>query len=207
MDIVKALSRQRLETYRCLAVETDQRVLDRYLWNVAISEALYMALHFLEIALRNHVHDVIALGSNDADWLVHGRFLDPREKTLVAKAVNNLNHQHKDLSAGNAIAELNFGFWTSLFDVRYERILWQKWIKEVFPSMPRRLRTRHIILGRLNKIRKLRNRVFHYEPIWHLNNLYQQHDEILQTINWISPELEKLVHSKNRFPEVFLQRP
>ena len=123
------------------------------------------------------------------------------------RAIDTLKYQNKKPSTGDIIAELNFGFWTSLFDVRYERIFWQKLIKDMFPSMPRRLRTRHTASARLNRIRKLRNRVFHYEPIWHWADLQEQYREILETTHWISPETATLVHSKSRFPGILTERP
>jgi len=96
---------------------------------------------------------------------------------------------------------------TKIIDARYERSLWQKSIKNIFPSMPRSLRTRHVILARINRTRKLRNRVFHYEPIWHFEDFEKRHDEILETIMWISPDVETLVRSKDRFQEIFLRNP
>ena len=73
----------------------------------------------------------------------------------------------------------------------------------VFPSMPQGIRKRRTISGRLNSIRRLRNRVFHYEPIWHWKNLSKQHDEILETIAWINPHMADLVKITDRFPEIY----
>lgn len=108
------------------------------------------------------------------------------------------------------IPELTFGFWNSLLDSRYERLpahcldpharpLWPFLLKPVFPHAPRYLRTRAQILTRLNAIRKLRNRVFHHETIWHHPNLNQVYAEIMEAIDWISPEMEQMIRAVDGF--------
>ncbi|MDC0711753.1 hypothetical protein POL68_25010 [Stigmatella sp. ncwal1] len=36
----------------------------------------------------------------------------------------------------------------------------------------------------------LRNRVFHYEPIWHWEDLPQQYASLRQALGWFEPELD-----------------
>jgi len=100
------------------------------------------------------------------------------------------------------VAELHFGFWTSLLDVRYEhnQLFWPKLLKPCFPAMPRKLRTRHYLSKQLNRIRKLRNRVFHYEPIWHWQDLVEQHSILLMLIKWLSPAAKQYVDLLDEFP-------
>jgi hypothetical protein len=203
MEIAEALSFQRLEAYRQSPSENEQQILPRYLRNVLLSEALYPVLHFLEVSLRNHTHAIIAEGVSDQGWLAKARCLESREAALVRKAIETLARQDKELNSGNLIAELNFGFWTSLFDVRYERVFWQRSIKHLFPEIPRTHRTRHTVSARLNRIRRLRNRVFHYEPIWHWKDLPEQHAAILETIGWMSPATAQTALAIDRFSAVF----
>ena len=47
MEIAEALSYQRLAAYRRSPLESEQQMMQRYLWNVALSEALYPTLLFL----------------------------------------------------------------------------------------------------------------------------------------------------------------
>ena len=49
----------------------------------------------------------------------------------------------------------------------------------------------------------LRNRVFHYEPIWYWESLPKQHDEILETITWINPSMAGLVRLTDHFPDAY----
>lgn len=72
--------------------------------------------------------------------------------------------------------------------------------------MPRRIRTRKTLSTRLNKVRHLRNRTFHHEPIWHWADLLQQHNELIETIGWINPALQETVKILvDRFPMIYHQ--
>lgn len=110
------------------------------------------------------------------------------------------------MEPGRLVAELSFGFWTTLFDVRYEqgRILWPRLFSArlLDASSPRSMRSRKALSPLLNRIRHLRNRVFHHEPIWHWNDLPQQHQLALQMIGWFSPALRATIEPNDRFVSV-----
>ena len=57
----------------------------------------------------------------------------------------------------------------------------------------------------LNDFRKLRNRVFHHEPIWNHSDLAATHQEMLNVAGWISPEMKLLLQTIDRFPAVYSQ--
>ena len=91
----------------------------------------------------------------------------------------------------------------SLFIGRYEVTFWRKLLSAVFPNAPAYLRKRDEIHARLDRIRRLRNRVFHHEPIWHLRDLPEQHRLILETIGWISPAMLAMTGLLDRFDNVY----
>jgi len=173
----------------------------RYFWNVALSESLYPGLQGLEVTLRNGIHEAAASRFGKEYWF--DEVLVSQESQVFQEIVRRLNSQEKPTTVGQLIANSHFGFWVSLFNSRYEGILWPGLLKAVFPAMPNRLRTRRSLSARLNGIRKLRNRVFHYEPIWKYPNLAQLHGEIWETIGWISPDMLAAVKLFDRFPEVY----
>lgn len=72
----------------------------------------------------------------------------------------------------------------------------------VFPSIPPHLRKRKAISSRLNRVRLLRNRAFHHEPIWHWRDLREQYDAIRELLQWISPPLNSTITLNDRFPDV-----
>jgi hypothetical protein len=117
----------------------------------------------------------------------------------VEAAKNSLQRQNKNIDAGRIVAELHFGFWNSLFYARYEQSLWRPLIKKVFPRMNPRLHNRNSISARLEKIRKLRNRIFHFEPVWYFN-LKERHNEIIEVLSWIEPAMVEMLKPADRFP-------
>ena len=173
----------------------------RYFWNIALSESLYPGLQILEITLRNSLHEVISSDVGMEDWF--DRIITPQDVPTLDEIKTRLTDQKISMSVGQLIANSNLGFWVSLFNRRYENILWPKLLKDVFPYMPNSLRTRKNLSSRLNSIRRLRNRIFHYEPIWNRPNLGQRHDEILETIGWINPDMLEAVRLFDGFPEVY----
>ncbi len=85
------------------------------------------------------------------------------------------------------------------FNKKYDQILWHRIIKTTFPHMHARIRTRATLSKRLNQIRKLRNRIFHYEPIWYYNDLKKHHEQIIETIGWIEPAIKDMIQPIDHF--------
>lgn len=200
----KAISHERLDAYRQRGTDgSDLNLFAHYAWNIALCESLYPALQGLEVALRNSIHDVATTAYRTEFWFDDPHVIPhPREQDTVRKAKEALLRDRKSPEAGRVVAELSFGFWTSLFDVRYEQILWPRLLKTVFPFMPRHIRTRKTLSKRLHRIRHMRNRVFHHEPIWHWHDLTQQHAELREAIGWINPAMLKMIKVLDRFLDV-----
>nr|QKW93829.1 hypothetical protein [Vitiosangium cumulatum] len=201
-----ALSRPRLDNYRTSAADTPRIVMGRYLWNLALCKALYPGLQFLEVAFRNKLHDALKAHFGAAAWF-DLPWLSSREQQKVADAKVELQKRQTPLEPDRIVAELSFGFWTSLLSGTYDQVIWNQRavVRQSLPHMPNRLRTRRRISDRMHQIRLLRNRVFHYEPIWHWKNLAQQYAELRQTLQWFEPELLHLLHMPDSFEEVYMQ--
>jgi hypothetical protein len=199
-QLSRATSSRRLEPYRHgNTFGDDTKIYGAYAWNVVLSESLYPAFHGIEIALRNSIHEAASQEFGDQYWFKSR--LKPNEQGILTEVTDRLNSQKKPLQAGDFVAAFIFGFWVSLFNRRYEQVLWPRLLSPVFPSIPRRQRTRKDLFKRLDKIRILRNRVSHHEPIWHWKDLTEQHHEILETIGWISPAMLELTKLLDRFPD------
>jgi len=202
------VSAERIGSYRRGGAD-DEEALARYLWNIALCEALYPSLHCLEIALRNMVFEAAAatfpLAGAAECWLEHPGILHADEARAVRAAAQRLGRRGKPCEAGRLVAELSFGFWTALFDVRYEqdRVLWPRlFARKIFAHAPRQQRSRKALSPLLNRVRHLRNRAFHHEPIWHWSDLAQQHALVVDLLGWMSPELRATVSAIDRFPRV-----
>lgn len=170
---------------------------------MALSESLYPSVQLLEIALRNTIHRAASQHFGRESWFdVHDVLQHNHERDAIQKAKIALTQQNKPHEAARIVAEVSFGFWTSLLDRRYEQTLWPKLLKPAFPYMPRALRTRKELSKRFHTVRQLRNRVFHHEPIWYWRDLTEQHWQILEALAWIEPAAHDLVRAMDRFPAV-----
>ena len=205
-ELTGIFSQERLDSYlsnaKCNNSKTDALI--AYSWNIELSQALYPALQILEITLRNSMHQAITNSFQTESWY-ELPFLHDREKTQVNQAKDSLKKNKKPLEKGRIVAELPFGFWTSLFDIRYEhgQILWPKLLKPTFPFLPKGQRTRPFLSRELNRIRLLRNRVFHYEPIWHWRDLSDQHNSITNLTRCLSPSASKYLSIFDRFIDIY----
>ncbi len=201
-NLAASISGERLAPYE-QAIDQNEVPISyaRYFWNIALSESLYPGLQVLEVTLRNSIHDAISLDRGKEDWF--NEVLSDQELPALAKIKKRLGSQNVPLPLGQLVANSSFGFWVTLFNRRYENILWPRLLEDVFPFIPNRVRTRKRIFGRLNHIRKLRNRIFHYEPIWKWEELPQSHNGILEVIGWINPDMLEAVKLFDRFPEVY----
>lgn len=202
-------SQQRLDGYlnHAKCNNSKDEALIAYSWNIELSQALYPALQVLEIALRNSLHQVITTFYNTEFWL-DLPFLHNNEKEDVQHAKEKLIREKKPLEAGRLVAELSFGFWTALFDIRYEhgQVLWPKLLKPTFPFLPKGQRTRQFLSRELNQIRFLRNRIFHYEPIWHWRDLLNQHTSAVNLIGGLSKSAQEYLNIFDQFKNVYSNR-
>ena len=98
--------------------------LARYLLNVALCESLYAPLHLCEIGLRNAIHRELTKQMKQEDWFDSPAFqLKDRAKKEIAEAKQKVVNECKPVTADNVISNLNFGFWTNLFDTHYVHYL------------------------------------------------------------------------------------
>jgi len=155
---------------------------------------------------ENRLHQAIAAVCGNVDWILAPRFLKDIEIETIKRAKSDLAVRKKPLTAGYLIAELKFGFWTSLADSRYDK-MWHTIIKPIFPAMPNTIRTRAEISKRLHSVRHLRNAVSHHHSIWHWKDLEQRYADIYKLLEWMEPAYAACVKAHDRFPSVFKSGP
>lgn len=198
-----ALAVERLEVYRQDGVSAEIGFA-RYLLNLALCESLYTPLHLAEVALRNAIHRALSVRYSSETWYDSGLVpLSEWQRKAVAGAREHLMEMGKAHTAGRMVAELTFGFWAGFFNKQYARNgLGFYLAKNAFPHAPREERDLAKLDARWERIRALRNRVFHHERIVHFTDLDAQHILILDVIGWIRPELRQLADALDRFATV-----
>ena len=69
--------------------------------------------------------------------------------------------------------------------------------------MPKHLRQRDTIADALYRIRTLRNRIYHYEPIFNnLQDLEKLYNEMLTFLVWLDKDLPNLLSDIDRFNDI-----
>lgn len=203
------ISPARLEAYRQGGSDLD--MVTNYLWNMQLSEALYPTLQSLELALRNTIHHNARIQFGNDFWFDDPSAvpLRPNEANSLLAAKRKLRKVPKPWPIGKLVAELGFGFWTGLLQRPYDVPLWRgpannyQLLRDCFPNAPRFMYDREKLWRRYDRMRETRNRVFHHEPIWNYNDLTQRHDQVLESIEWISPTLHTTAVLFDRFPLVY----
>lgn len=163
---------------------------DEYKQNIKDSEEYYILLSIFEISLRNSIDNYFKEKISN-DWL-NSSFLNQDAKQRIIESKNKITQRKEIISHDKIIAELAFGFWTSLFRKSNSNLFRIKDIKNIFPNIPKRnerFMTRHILDKELNKIRKFRNRVFHYEPIINKKEYLYIKEDIFILLSYFDDEI------------------
>ncbi len=198
--IIKTISDERFSPYSKRYPDKIKKGFFLYQSNIEISQSFYSSLSILEISLRNGINKSFSEYFSNNSW--HRENL-PMELSKQVKEIEiKLTRSRKDPTIDRIVAELNFGFWTMLFNRKYAKIFWKPLLK-VFPYIPKENRKRTIVSSKLNHIRTFRNRIYHYDPIiWDIKEILIKRKEIFDVMNWIEPEMAKWAGNIDTFEGV-----
>jgi len=185
-----SLSVARLGTYEAAtgaSGDSDPSALALYAWNAQVSAAFLAPLHICEVVIRNAAAEAL-------ESIYGPRW--PWEQTFVLSLPDNHGVRYsprRDLtgvaarqpSTGKVIPELKFVFWQQLFTHRHDVRMWDSHLLRVFPGHPHGSTTVHLrnrIFQDLDKLRNLRNRIAHHEPIF-ARNLCADFERIVELVS------------------------
>jgi hypothetical protein len=197
-----ALSLERFSRYLDWAAGNRERAIELYTLNTRISESLYIPLQALEVVLRNRIHAVMTEAHHENWFSDAGFLLGDRQPEQLAKAINDIRANKKDPIAGRIVAELTFGFWTAMFGKVYED-LWQSTLHRIGKRPQGKGLVRKDFARPLARVRRLRNRVAHHEPIIMFTDLRARHDRIVEMVEWLAPAAAAWCRQLDRFDEVY----
>lgn len=187
-----------------------------YRWNAQLASAYWTPLHFMEVAVRNAVHDSLSDYFGKQDWFegpiagAGAEWLYDSEREAVEKAISKLH----TISPGKVVAELHFGFWVGLLSGRYmpppsvragadyHDLVWVKGgVGRKFGGAKR-----GIIYKRLNRLRLFRNRIAHHEHLMG-ENLDLVSQDIDETLKLLDPATATWVRAMSDVQKVRNSRP
>ena len=169
-----------------------------YLWNIEISGAFWGSFNLLEITLRNSIHEQLVKMTSDINWWARSDILHLNERLIVEKVKVKLIGKDVDFVAGNLISELGLGFWVALLSKKYHQALWVDSLENAFPGYSGR---RSQLYSDLDRLRKLRNRIAHHEPIYR-RDLSKDQESICEILGFLNHEVEKLLRKLSRVPKL-----
>lgn len=192
------ISLERFGTYLELAQGDRRLAIQMYLRNAALGGAFHGPLQALEVTLRNAIHRTLT-ASCGVFWFDDSRLLRATEQTSVRRANQKIRNQR---TPGRVVAELNFGFWVALFSKSYDHGLWRTDLHLIFTPKPNR-RELH---DQLDRLRTLRNRIAHHEPILQ-RDVRVDHERILWILKMLSPVTAAWVAHHSRVIEILNTNP
>lgn len=202
----------RVSRYQKAANGDKKKAMAMYYANARLARAFQPLISCFEVVLRNQLHYALANHFNDVQWLVNqkaGFISDPSLTHVVKKTgkmkVNDflkkeverseraLTEKGRNVTAGRVIAELNFGFWNSLYETHHYALL--KGVPcTIFRSLPTGI-GRKEVNQRVQQIRVMRNRISHNEPLCFNDKQYdmayvnEMYAMIRDFLGWIDPKI------------------
>ena len=199
----KIFSAKRMERCFSLYPDNENRAILHYRCNLQLAEAFYVSLSVLEVTLRNALCRELETMTGREDWYA----IFPTTPGLtklnryITQASRQIAERHERITPSKIVAELTFGFWVSLLNSEYERLLWKD-LRRAFPFMPKHERKRKNVSTPLNQFRTIRNRVFHNESIcWNIYHVENIHQNMTTMIGWINKDVPNWLAETDRFNE------
>lgn len=144
--------------------------LNLYAWNAEVSAAFLAPLHICEVVVRNAIADAIEAQYGERwPWSAGFERSLPDPANGYSQRKDLCNARRNQLTTGKVIPELKFAFWQKLLSQRHDMRLWNRYLTTIFPNIDSSLavaQQRQALFEQLEKVRKLRNRIAHHEPIF-----------------------------------------
>jgi hypothetical protein len=193
--VVAVLSRPRIDGYLAASAGNVDAAVALYRWNVEVSAAFAVPLHWAEMGFRNALHSRLAALFGRDDWWEPAP-LDANGHRKVAEARAVLRRLGKDPAVSDSVV----GFWVSLLASRYHRTFWMPALWRGFPG-----RSRQDVHADYLHLLQLRNRISHGEPI-HRRHLEADHITVCRLLGELSPAALREVVRHDPVPAVLARR-
>ena len=214
--IKKYISDARLLRYEQVCNNDTRRALKLYQANLRLSQSFYPLLALFEVVLRNALNEQLTLHFNNSNWLrdqiLPAGFMSHQSlgnQFFLRKSVQKILRNNPNCSHGKIIGDLNFGFWTELFEKTPYKLLQGRPI-QIFTRLPTGT-NRNIINQKLNIIRQFRNRISHHEPIifdndnngnpvFSIQHASEIYAHMMDIFNWLDLDFNAWTRKINNVP-------
>ncbi len=184
-NVTRTISQPRFDAYLSYCDDDWEKALLLYQWNIQISAAFLLPLHFFEISARNAVSEVLERVYTP-QWPWDSSFYCSLPGGQGSPRSNLRSTRREQSTTGQVIANLKLFFWEKMFTSRHDTRLWKDNIMFAFPNAESGLsyqQVRSEIYAKISSVRRLRNRIAHHEPIFQ-RDLLEDYNNILNLIEW-----------------------
>lgn len=189
--IKKYITQSRLSAYSDM---------EEYKQNLLVSKSMYIPLSILEVSIRNAVDNHFSNFYGNG-WLINeATFLQRDAIRKITEAKARIQEREESLTREKLVAELPFGFWTSLFQQPYDKNLRFSNLRQIFSNLPKqeeKIVDRKYLSSQLNLIRAFRNRISHHEKVIGKEKYMNIENDILEILNFLHVELHAYVTRLN----------
>ena len=174
--------------------------MEEYKQNLLVSKSMYIPLSILEVSIRNAVDNHFSYFYGNG-WLINeATFLQRDAIRKITEAKVRIQEREESLTREKLVAELPFGFWTSLFQQPYDKNLRFSYLRQIFSNLPKqeeKIVDRKYLSSQLNLIRAFRNRISHHEKVIGKEKYMNIKNDILEILNFLHVELHAYVTRLN----------
>lgn len=191
------------------ATKTDDEAVELYGWNAEISAAFLVPLHIAEVTVRNAASDGLeAVYGHRWPWSTVFEQSLPNPQRGYNQRRDLLSARVGQGTTGKVIPEVKFVFWQKLFTQRHDVRLWDAQILQLFPNAPQTsaAAVRSRVYTDLERIRNLRNRIAHHEPVF-TRNLSDDLAMVLELVRFRSSETAMWLAAREDVTRLLSERP
>lgn len=198
-QLIETIGRERLTAYTD-QTECYREALKLYALNARLSKHIFEAVGGFEVSLRNAISSTISSYYERDDWYRSKRFLSPamvERRRNIHEVRKRLINDRREVRTGRIVAGLSFHFWVALHEKKHRDTIWTPYLHKIWPK-GESIKDVH---KDLLKIRDLRNRIAHFEPIFHekwknrVNLIWNRFDHISpEKSKWYKDRLEEKIN-------------
>ena len=201
-ELIVSISPQRFSTYKAIylqivpshCISDEYREVMFYMHVQKIYSHFFIPVQVLEVTLRNRIHNAMSIHYETESWfelLLAEDFCSYVTKKIFEDTKKNALKDFKKYSRKKIpdrvirpedyVGRLNFGYWVELLQAQYRQTLfWQTKTDMVFPY---RANTKiGPIYDSMKRIKSIRNRLYHYEPLWKNSRRFQNINDFCKNI-------------------------
>jgi hypothetical protein len=208
-NLPNVLSAPRFATYLAEKNGDKHLALALYQWNLELSAAFFVPLQLCEVSVRNAIVEAIE-ATYGANWPWETSFeISLRNPPTGYSPRRDLLSVRRLPTTGKVVAELKFVFWEKMLTHGHDAVIWNPHLRMIFPNTNpdktiQALRTEGY--DSLLKIRDLRNRIAHHEPIFK-RNIQEEYNRIRNVISWTNSTAASWVDKIETVTRMIATRP